>query len=126
MAAADRHARARLTGRSFAALSSHWARKVLTRAFVYGRQKKLAARAWSGWAAEAWERRLRRVEDELGAVEALGLGGLDARRAEASGGSPARGFSMSHSPPGGPWLAGGRGNGKTKAPIGDAEKWKYY
>ena len=108
------------------ALSSHWARKVLTRAFVYGRQKKLAARAWSGWAAEAWERRLRRVEDELGAVEALGLGGLDARRAEPSGGSPARGFSMSHSPPGGPWLAGGRGNGKTKAPIGDAEKWKYY
>ena len=67
-----------------------------------------------------------RGEDGVGAVGAVGPGGLEARRAEASGGSPARGFSMSHSPPGGPWLAGGRGNGKTKAPIGDAEKWKYY
>lgn len=123
--AADRHARSRLVGRSFAALSSHWARKVLTRAFVYGRQKKLAARAWSGWASEAWEGRLRRVEAELGAVEALGLGGLDARRAAPSKGSPTRGFSMSHSPPGGPWLAAGPGK-NSKAPIGDADKWKYY
>jgi hypothetical protein len=51
---------------------------------------------------------------------------MDEPTAAPSKGSPTRGFSMSHSPPGGPWLAGGRGNGKTKAPIGDAEKWKYY
>ena len=123
--AADRHARARLAARAFAALSSHWARRVLTRAFVYGQQKKLAARAWSGWASEAWERRLRRVEDELGAVEALGHGGFDVRRAASSKGSPTRGFSMSRSPPGGPWLAAGPGK-NSKAPIGDADKWKFY
>jgi hypothetical protein len=58
-------------------------------------------------------------------VEALGLGGLDARRAAPSKGSPTRGFSMSHSPPGGPWLAAGPGK-NSKAPIGDADKWKYY
>ena len=134
---ADAHLNAKLKRSSFAALSSHWARKVLTRSFVYGQQKKLAQKAWKGWSTSAWENKLRRVEDELGAVEAFGFHGtpqidsvafpgFDTLRSERSnGGSPTRGFSMSHSPPNGPWLSAGPGK-NTKASMGNRDKWKFY
>jgi hypothetical protein len=134
--AADEHARARFLGHAFAALSSHWARNVLTRTFAHGRQKNLVSRAWKGWASEAWERRMRRVEDELGSVEALGFveppeafsfGGLETTRVGEPSRkvSPTRGFSLSHSPTNGPWLSAGPGK-KSKPPLGDREKWKFY
>ena len=131
------NANAKRQAKAFHALSSHWARKVLTRSFVYGRQKSLARKAWRRWAHLAWETRLRLVEDTLGAVEAFnssGSGnlplvefrGFETARTEASDVSPSRGFSMSHSPSNGPWLGSGPGLGKSKASMGDRDKWKYY
>ena len=88
-------------GRAFAALSHHWARKVLLRAFVYGRQKRTANEAWLSWEGHvSWARAARADRDK-------------------------RDFSLARFPRSqAPWLAAGPGK-KTRSPIA-SEKWKFY
>ena len=114
MAAADRHAR-ETTGRSFAALSSHWARKVLTRAFVYGRQKA-AARAWSGWAAEAWERRLGAWRTSSGRSRRSGSGASTRAAPNRAGARPRAGSPCRTRRPAGRGSPGGAGTGRRRRP----------
>ena len=99
---ADEHRRARTLARGFAGLSHHWARKVLLRAFVYGRQRRMADAAWTSWQYHLHDVRLMRAERD--------------RRAKS--------FAKSSPERRAPWLVGGPGK-KTRSPLG-SEKWKFY
>ena len=99
---ADAHRRARTLARGFAGLSHHWARKVLLRAFVYGRQRRVADAAWTSWQYHLHDVRSMRAERD--------------RRAKS--------FAKSSPERRAPWLVGGPGK-KTRSPLG-SEKWKFY
>ena len=100
-AVAEARAKRRRLGRAFAALSHHWARKVLLRAFVYGRQKRTANEAWRSWEGHVSRARAARADRDK------------------------RDFSLARFPRSqAPWLAAGPGK-KTRSPIA-SEKWKFY
>ena len=99
---ADAHRRARTLARGFAGLSHHWARKVLLRAFVYGRQRRVADAAWTSWQYHLHDVRSMRAERD----------------------QRAKSFAKSSPERRAPWLVGGPGK-KTRSPLG-SEKWKFY